>query len=147
MKEAGESILFATFLITQKIIGISVFYCLNKRVPKTCRMTKFAIFIRYIYKEIWGVFWCESTKVLVELVKQQEIRFNFPSLFFLVGLDLNLLVVVVRKPDATKNGLYQLTLWWGMVTDSPSQIVAIAQTKHSTVGENLNGHAQGKKVH
>jgi hypothetical protein len=34
-----------------------------------------------------------------------------------------------------------------VVTDSPSQTVAMAQTEHFTAGENPDGHAQGKKLH
>jgi hypothetical protein len=33
-----------------------------------------------------------------------------------------------------------------VVTDSPSQAVAMAQTEHSTSGGNLDGHAQGEKL-
>jgi hypothetical protein len=34
-----------------------------------------------------------------------------------------------------------------MVTDSPYQAIVMAQTKHFTVGENPDGHAQGEKLH
>jgi hypothetical protein len=51
--------------------------------------------------------------VIVELVKQQGIRFNSPIPFFLVVTGSNPLAVVVREPDATKNGLHKLAFWWG----------------------------------
>ena len=34
-----------------------------------------------------------------------------------------------------------------MVTDSPSQVAPMAQTKHSTVGRNPDGKAQWEKLH
>jgi hypothetical protein len=34
-----------------------------------------------------------------------------------------------------------------VVTDSPSQAVVMAQTEHFTAGGNLDGHAQGDKLH
>jgi hypothetical protein len=34
-----------------------------------------------------------------------------------------------------------------VVTDSPSQTVAMTQTEHFTVGENPDGHAQKGKLH
>ncbi len=53
--------------------------------------------------------------MVIELVKQQGIGFDSPSPFFLVVTGLvtgsNPLAVVVREPDATKMGLYQLELW------------------------------------
>jgi hypothetical protein len=38
---------------------------------------------------------------------------QFPPPFFLVVTGSNPLAVIVREPDATKKGLYQLVLWWG----------------------------------
>jgi hypothetical protein len=46
------------------------------------------------------------------LVKQQEIGFNSLPPFFLVVMGSNMFAIVVREPDATKKGLYQLALWW-----------------------------------
>jgi hypothetical protein len=51
--------------------------------------------------------------VVVELVKQQGIRFNSPIPFFLVVTGSNLLTVVVFELDAIKNEIYQLALSWG----------------------------------
>jgi hypothetical protein len=34
-----------------------------------------------------------------------------------------------------------------VVTDLPSQAVTMAQTEHSTAGENSNGHAQKEKLY
>jgi hypothetical protein len=56
-------------------------------------------------------------------------------------------VVVVCEPDAIKNELYLLALWWAVVTDSPSQIVVMAQTEYSIAGGNPDGHAQGGKLY
>jgi uncharacterized membrane protein YhaH (DUF805 family) len=88
-----------------------------------------------------------TTNVVVELVKQQKIWFNFPSPFFLVVTSLNPLTVVVRKLDATKNGLCQLTLCGAVVTDSPFQTIAMAQIEYFIAGGNPNGHTQGDKLH
>ena len=51
-----------------------------------------------------------TIKVVVELVKQQGIKFNFLPPFFLMVTDLNLLAIVVRELNTTKNELYQLAL-------------------------------------
>jgi hypothetical protein len=59
----------------------------------------------------------------------------------------NPLAIVVRELNATKNGLFNLHFGGTVVTDSPSQAIAMAQTEHSTAGGNLDGHAQGEKLH
>jgi hypothetical protein len=46
--------------------------------------------------------------VVVELVKEHGIRFNFLPPFFLMITGSNLLAVVVCELDATKKRLYQL---------------------------------------
>jgi hypothetical protein len=55
---------------------------------------------------------------------------------------LNSLAVVIRKPDATKKGFTNLHFDGAVVTDSPSQAIAIAQIEHSTIGGNPDGHIQ-----
>ena len=40
-------------------------------------------------------------------------KVQFPFFFILVVTGSNSLAAVIREPDATKNGLYQLVLWWG----------------------------------
>jgi hypothetical protein len=44
-------------------------------------------------------------------------------------------------------GFTNLHFGGAVVMDSPSKAVAMAQTEHSTVGGNPDGHAQGKKLH
>jgi hypothetical protein len=61
-----------------------------------------------------------TIKVVVELVKQKEIRFNFPHSFFLVIMGLNPLTVVVRKLDTIKKGFTNLYFGGAVVTDLPS---------------------------
>jgi hypothetical protein len=46
-----------------------------------------------------------------------------------------------------KRGFINLHFGGAVVTDSPSQTVAMAQTEHSTAGGNPDGHAQGEKLH
>jgi hypothetical protein len=46
-----------------------------------------------------------------------------------------------------RRGFINLHCGGVVVTNSPSQPVAMAQTEHSTAGGNPDGHAQGDKLH
>jgi hypothetical protein len=100
-------------LLTYKIaLLLSATHSLGLSLPAKSPANSLSGSLSIFGKCIYIVILC-TTKVVVELVKQQGIGFNSPPPFFPVVTGSNSFAVVVREPDATKKGLYQVALWWG----------------------------------